>query len=139
MLAAEETPDLIILDWMIEGTSGIEVCRRLRRDKETAHVPIIMLTAREADIVRLLAEGMSNAEIAAEIAGPSGMLDLEVDPKLAWALAKRAAFPVDVNKADRDLLPRLRRPLAPAHRQHRHRARGQPDRAAPAAAPAGTT
>lgn len=49
ILAAEEVPDLIILDWMIEGTSGIEVCRRLRRDKTTAHVPIIMLTAREAE------------------------------------------------------------------------------------------
>ncbi len=49
LLAAEETPDLVILDWMIEGTSGIEVCRRLRRDKETAHVPIIMLTARETE------------------------------------------------------------------------------------------
>lgn len=49
VLASEDVPDLIILDWMIEGTSGIEVCRRLRRDKETAHVPIIMLTAREAE------------------------------------------------------------------------------------------
>ena len=49
ILAAEDLPDLIILDWMIEGTSGIEVCRRLRRDKKTAHVPIIMLTAREAE------------------------------------------------------------------------------------------
>ena len=49
LLAAEDTPDLIILDWMIEGTSGIEVCRRLRRDKATAHVPIIMLTAREGE------------------------------------------------------------------------------------------
>ena len=49
ILAAEDLPDLIILDWMIEGTSGIEVCRRLRRDKTTAHVPIIMLTAREAE------------------------------------------------------------------------------------------
>ncbi len=49
ILAAEDTPDLIILDWMIEGTSGIEVCRRLRRDKQTAHVPIIMLTARESE------------------------------------------------------------------------------------------
>jgi two-component system, OmpR family, phosphate regulon response regulator PhoB len=47
--AAEEAPDLVILDWMIEGTSGIEVCRRLRRDKGTAHVPIFMLTAREAE------------------------------------------------------------------------------------------
>ena len=49
VMASEDVPDLIILDWMIEGTSGIEVCRRLRRDKETAHVPIIMLTAREAE------------------------------------------------------------------------------------------
>jgi two-component system, OmpR family, phosphate regulon response regulator PhoB len=47
--AEEEAPDLVILDWMIEGTSGIEVCRRLRRGKATAHVPIIMLTAREAE------------------------------------------------------------------------------------------
>ena len=49
LLAQESPPDLVILDWMIEGTSGIEVCRRLRRDKATAHVPIIMLTAREAE------------------------------------------------------------------------------------------
>lgn len=49
MLAVEDAPDLVILDWMIEGTSGIEVCRRLRREKATAHVPIIMLTAREAE------------------------------------------------------------------------------------------
>ena len=49
VMASEEAPDLVILDWMIEGTSGIEVCRRLRREKGTAHVPIIMLTAREAE------------------------------------------------------------------------------------------
>jgi len=53
VLAAEEVPDLVILDWMIEGTSGIEVCRRLRRKSETAHVPIIMLTAREAEDDRI--------------------------------------------------------------------------------------
>lgn len=49
IMAREDAPDLVILDWMIEGTSGIEVCRQLRRDKETAHVPIIMLTARETE------------------------------------------------------------------------------------------
>ncbi len=53
LLALEGAPDLVILDWMIEGTSGIEVCRRLRRDKRTAHVPIIMLTAREAEDDRI--------------------------------------------------------------------------------------
>lgn len=53
LLAAEDIPDLIILDWMIEGTSGIEVCRRLRRDPATANVPIIMLTARGAEDDRI--------------------------------------------------------------------------------------
>ena len=53
VLAAEDAPDLVILDWMIEGTSGIEVCRRLRRDKATAHVPIVMLTARGAEEDRI--------------------------------------------------------------------------------------
>ncbi len=53
ILAVEDVPDLVILDWMIEGTSGIEVCRRLRRDAATAHVPIIMLTAREAEDDRI--------------------------------------------------------------------------------------
>ncbi len=53
VLVDEDLPDLVILDWMIEGTSGIEVCRRLRRNKKTAHVPIIMLTAREAEDDRI--------------------------------------------------------------------------------------
>jgi len=59
LLAEEQTPDLVVLDWMIEGTSGIEVCRRLRRQAATAAVPIIMLTARgeEADRVRGLETG----------------------------------------------------------------------------------
>jgi two-component system phosphate regulon response regulator PhoB len=59
LIARETPPDLVILDWMIEGVSGIEVCRRLRRIPETANVPIIMLTARteETDRVRGLETG----------------------------------------------------------------------------------
>jgi two-component system phosphate regulon response regulator PhoB len=59
LLAQENAPDLVLLDWMIEGLSGIEVCRRLRRLPEAANVPIIMLTARgeEGDRVRGLATG----------------------------------------------------------------------------------
>jgi two-component system, OmpR family, phosphate regulon response regulator PhoB len=59
LLAAEHSPDIVVLDWMIEGTSGIEVCRRLRRGKETANVPVIMLTARgtEEDRIRGLETG----------------------------------------------------------------------------------
>ena len=57
--AEEHTPDLIILDWMIEGVSGLETCRRLRRLPGAANVPIIMLTARaeEADRIRGLETG----------------------------------------------------------------------------------
>jgi two-component system phosphate regulon response regulator PhoB len=59
MLAEEEHPDVVILDWMIEGISGLEVCRRLRRKGRTANVPIIMLTARgeESDRIRGLDTG----------------------------------------------------------------------------------
>lgn len=59
LLAQESPPDLVLLDWMIEGLSGIEVCRRLRRMADTANVPIIMLTARgeEEDRVRGLETG----------------------------------------------------------------------------------
>jgi two-component system phosphate regulon response regulator PhoB len=59
LLAEEQPPDLVILDWMIEGVTGIEVCRRLRRRASTAHVPIIMLTARgeESDRIRGLETG----------------------------------------------------------------------------------
>lgn len=59
LLAKERTPDIVLLDWMVEGLSGIEVCRRLRRAPETQNVPIIMLTARgeEEDRVRGLETG----------------------------------------------------------------------------------
>ncbi len=42
----EDAPDLLLLDWMLPGTSGIEVMRRLRKWPNTAHLPVIMLTAR---------------------------------------------------------------------------------------------
>ncbi|MFT8451047.1 MAG: phosphate regulon transcriptional regulator PhoB [Zymomonas mobilis] len=59
LLARENPPDIMLLDWMVEGTSGIEVCRQLRRYPETANLPIIMLTARgeEDDRIRGLETG----------------------------------------------------------------------------------
>jgi two-component system, OmpR family, phosphate regulon response regulator PhoB len=52
-------PDLILLDWMLPGLSGIELCRRWRSRDETARTPIIMITARgeEEERVRGLATG----------------------------------------------------------------------------------
>src|SRR5947208_11204628 len=55
----ERVPDLIVLDWMLPGLSGIELCRRLRSRPDTRALPIIMLTARgeESERVRGLATG----------------------------------------------------------------------------------
>lgn len=52
-------PDLVILDLMLPGMDGLEVCRRMKKDAATAHIPIIMLTARgdESDIVAGLEMG----------------------------------------------------------------------------------
>src|SRR5207253_2994999 len=59
LLLKERAPDLVILDWMLPGLSGIELCRRLRARPETKQLPIIMLTARgeESERVRGLATG----------------------------------------------------------------------------------
>jgi two-component system, OmpR family, phosphate regulon response regulator PhoB len=55
----ERVPDLVLLDWMLPGLSGIELCRRLRTRAETQRLPIIMLTARgeETERVRGLQTG----------------------------------------------------------------------------------
>ena len=59
LIAREQRPDLVLLDWMLPLVSGIEVCRQLRRMPETKGVPIIMLTARgeEGDKLRGLDSG----------------------------------------------------------------------------------
>lgn len=59
VMVRERLPDIILLDWMVEGTSGIEICRQLRRSSDSANVPIIMMTARgeEEDRVRGLMTG----------------------------------------------------------------------------------
>jgi two-component system phosphate regulon response regulator PhoB len=101
LLAEEEAPDIVILDWMIEGVSGIEVCRRLRRRPDTANVPIIMLTARgeEADRIRGLETGaddyvtkpFSPRELAARVAA----VLRRVRPALAAQLLSYADLELD--------------------------------------------
>ncbi|ADO41343.1 phosphate regulon transcriptional regulator PhoB [Ketogulonicigenium vulgare] len=56
---AEEPPDLIVLDWMLPGVSGIEICRQIKARAETRAIPVIMLSARseEGDKVRGLETG----------------------------------------------------------------------------------
>jgi two-component system, OmpR family, phosphate regulon response regulator PhoB len=103
ILVREQAPDAIILDWMIENISGIEVCRQLRRMPEGADVPIIMLTARseEEDRIRGLKTGaddyvtkpfsprelMARVEAVLRRSRPSAsgalmtFADLELDPE----------------------------------------------------------
>jgi len=45
-LAVDESPDLIVLDWMMPEVNGLELLRRLRRDERTLHLPVIMLSAK---------------------------------------------------------------------------------------------
>ena len=77
VLIEERIPDLLLLDWMLPHLSGLELCRRLRRRAETAHLPIIMLTARGEEPDRLrgldtgaddfIAKPFSPAELIARI------------------------------------------------------------------------
>ena len=46
VLARRELPDAILLDWMLPEIEGLEVCRTLKHDQKTAHIPIIMLTVK---------------------------------------------------------------------------------------------
>ncbi len=61
-LLVDVMPDLMLLDWMLPGISGVELARRLRRDEVTREVPIIMLTARteEEDTIRGLESGVDD-------------------------------------------------------------------------------
>lgn len=53
VMVEEETPDIIVLDWMLPAVSGIEVCRRLKSRPDTRAIPIIMLSARSEEVDRV--------------------------------------------------------------------------------------
>ena len=102
ILADEVKPDLVLLDWMIEGISGIEVCRRLRRRQATANVPIIMLTARgeEDDKIRGLETGaddyMTKPFSPKELVARAGAVLRRVRPALAAEALAYAGLEMDL-------------------------------------------
>ena len=53
LIVDEQEPDIVLLDWILPGISGIDICRRLRKVKATANVPIIMLSARGEESDRI--------------------------------------------------------------------------------------
>tara|TARA_Y100000991_G_C21948977_1_gene338833 strand:+ start:476 stop:1183 length:708 start_codon:yes stop_codon:yes gene_type:complete len=50
---ADSIPDLMLIDWMMPQVSGLELCRRLRRNPDTAGIPLILLTAREEENAKI--------------------------------------------------------------------------------------
>ncbi len=113
ILAEEVKPDLVLLDWMIEGISGIEVCRRLRRRTSTAHLPIVMLTARgeEDDRVRGLETGaddyVTKPFSPKELVARAGAVLRRVRPALAAEALDYAGVEMDLaaHKVRRDGQP----------------------------------
>ena len=111
----EHPPDLIVLDWMLPGVSGIELCRRLRARPQTRTLPIIMLTARgeESDRIRGLETGaddyvtkpFSPRELMARV----GAVLRRMRPALAGELLEYADLEMDV---DSHRVRRAGRPVA---------------------------
>src|SRR5258706_15483579 len=65
LLLKEKSPDLVILDWMLPGLSGIELCRRLRARPRTQQLPVIIVTPRrgERERVRRLVAGAAGHNV----------------------------------------------------------------------------
>jgi len=107
-------PDLILLDWMLPGTSGIELCRRWRAREETALTPVIMITARgeEEERVRGLATGADDYVVKPfsmpELVARIQALLRRANPALASTVLKAGTLELDrqshrVRRAGRDL------------------------------------
>ena len=96
-LIDEELPDLILLDWMLPGVSGIEICRQLKTRKDTREIPIIMLSARseEVDKVRGLETGADDY-----MQKPYGIQELLARIKLQLKRVRPATTGVELRHGD---------------------------------------
>jgi two-component system phosphate regulon response regulator PhoB len=102
---AENAPDLLILDWMLPGLSGIEICRRLRARETTRTLPVIMVTARneESERVRGLSVGADDYVVK-----PFSVIELmaRVHALLRRSRPERVAERLYVGDLDLDRLTR---------------------------------
>ena len=87
--ARRERPELLFLDWGMPGRSGIEVCRALRRDPETARTKIVMLTARSDDRDRLAGLEAGADDYITKPFSPVELLDKTVEVLGPGALIAR--------------------------------------------------
>ncbi|MGJ8513882.1 phosphate regulon transcriptional regulator PhoB [Carnimonas bestiolae] len=122
-LAVDERPDLILLDWMMPGTSGVELARRLKREETTKEIPIILLTAKseednkvqglEAGADDYITKPFSPRELIARMravlrrATPASQSILEVDGLSVNIDSKRVSIdgePIDMGPTEYRLL-----------------------------------
>ena len=129
MRLKERAPDLVVLDWMLPGLSGIELCRRLRARPDTKQLPIIMLTARgeESERVRGLATGADDY-IVKPFSVPELLARVRALLRRASPGARRRRAVVRRHRA---------RPREEARLARRPRDRSRPDRIPPARIPDG--
>jgi len=113
VLVANALPDLVLLDWMLPGLSGIEFAKRLRADKRTRAIPIIMLTARSEEQDKL--QGL---EIGADDYITKPFSPRELNARIKAVLRRRAPEMTD------DLVKLGGLSLDPA--SHRVTGKGQP-------------
>ena len=86
--AAKERPALILLDLMLPGLDGLEVCRRLKADAKTASIPIIMLTAKGEESDKVLGLGLGADDYVPK---PFGLKELLARVQAVLRRASRAA------------------------------------------------
>jgi len=113
VLLANALPDLVLLDWMLPGLSGIELAKRLRADKRTRAIPIIMLTARSEEQDKL--QGL---EIGADDYITKPFSPRELNARIKAVLRRRAPEMTD------DLVKMGGLSLDPS--SHRVTGKGQP-------------
>ena len=73
-LARQERPDLVVLDWMMPGLPGIEVTRLLRKNPDTANMPIVMLTAKGQERDKLAGRALGVTEYLVKPFSPLDLL-----------------------------------------------------------------
>jgi phosphate regulon transcriptional regulator PhoB len=105
--AAHDMPDLAIIDLMLPGMDGLEVCRRLRSDPRTAAIPIIMLTAKSAESDRVVGlelgaddyvtKPFSPRELAARV---KAVLRRSSPQVATLAVIRRGELTIDLNRRE---------------------------------------
>jgi two-component system phosphate regulon response regulator PhoB len=101
--ARKESPDIILVDLMLPGIDGLDVCRSLRSDSRTARIPLIMLTAKSAEADRILGlelgaddyvtKPFSPRELIARI---KAVLRRTSSPKTAADVIRRGSLTIDM-------------------------------------------